>query len=861
MKTTTSENTATVQIRATSIFSDLTEKDFAWLARSYITPDLARRAQIYRVDSQEGARIVGRKATARADYAGLIFPYIWPGESRAREYRLRRDNPDLKRKLDGTTKEDGKYLSPTTGRNILYFPPDTPCKHLTDASVCAVITEGEKKALALSRYFGECGEDRLITGLSGAWNWRGAVGKELNGKGQRQDVKGVIPDFDRIQWNGREVWIVFDANAETDDSVAAARRELAKELTRRGAMVHTLNLPGDVEGVNGIDDLLFNVGADYVAKLFASQTNATTRKSAKRTIGSFVFTADDKGVWAIEVGSPNRMKVCAPLYIEADTRNARGECWGRLLIFRDREEREKGWVMPHSLLAGDKSRYREKLLDMGLAISPGRDAENLLHLYLHDEPGKFALTVDRVGWADSSFVFPDTTIGAKDGERIYLQASSGINNLLETSGTLSQWQENIAHNCISNSRLVFTISAGFAAPLLSLFGISGGGFHFIGNSSVGKSTSQYAAGSVWGGGGKDGYVQTWKSTATGLEYLSEYHNDNLLCLDEIGEANPKEIGQSVYMIANGRGKHRGQAGGGLRKQVTWTVLALSSGEKTLEEHMAEAEQKIKKGQEVRLIDLPADAGAGLGAFEDLHGFDNGKDFSDHLRSASQSYYGTPIRAFLDRLINQRLGVTTRQRFEAYKKQFIAENLKNKSDNVAGRAADRFAVVGFAGVLASEWGITGWPVDEATKAAARLFQDWIVFRGQRDGGEDAGVARVIDFIQRHGSSRFQFIDDDNKPINDDRIINRAGFKKRNQTGEVIEYAISSKLFKDEVCTGLDYQDVARRLHAKGLLKKGDGANLAARYPVKGIPRDRYYVIVISPDDDLEVGQVGHSDNTG
>ena len=35
-----------------------------------------------------------------------------------------------------------------------------------------------------------------------------------------------------------------------------------------------------------------------------------------------------------------------------------------------------------------------------------------------------------------------------------------------------------------------------------------------------------------------------------------------------------------------------------------------------------AAKKVTAGQQVRVIDLPADAGAGLGLFEDLHGFQN-----------------------------------------------------------------------------------------------------------------------------------------------------------------------------------------------------------------------------------------------
>src|SRR5882672_6547606 len=196
----------------------LTAADLAKLGASYLTPGDVAAAQIRRVDTVEGAAIVGRKPTASRDYAGQVFSYIWPGEDRPREFRLRRDNPDLERRADGSIREKEKYLSPPGKGNLLYIPPGTPAEWLTDASIPVTVAEGEKKALALARFYCERGEKRLVIGLPGVWNFRGTVGKTTNSNGKRQDVKGVISDFDRIEWRGREVLIVFDVNVLTDES-------------------------------------------------------------------------------------------------------------------------------------------------------------------------------------------------------------------------------------------------------------------------------------------------------------------------------------------------------------------------------------------------------------------------------------------------------------------------------------------------------------------------------------------------------------------------------------------------------------------------------------------------------------------
>lgn len=79
-------------------------------------------------------------------------------------------------------------------------------------------------------------------GLSGVWGWRGRIGRVLRPNGGYRDLKGVIPDFDRIQWSGRMVFIVFDSDVDRNSDVANARTALSRELLRRGARVRWVNL-------------------------------------------------------------------------------------------------------------------------------------------------------------------------------------------------------------------------------------------------------------------------------------------------------------------------------------------------------------------------------------------------------------------------------------------------------------------------------------------------------------------------------------------------------------------------------------------------------------------------------------------
>ncbi len=170
---------------------------------------------------------------------------------------------------DGKPKLDGKYLGAAKSANRLYIPTGVTPDNLSDVSIPIVVTEGEKKSLALWRL---AHHDTILlrfvpVALPGVWNWRGVIGKTDGPNGERLDVKGPIADLGRIEWKDRTVFIVFDTNVRTNESVSWARKGIARLLASRGADVQFVNLPEDC-GVNGIDDLLASWGRDKVLELF-----------------------------------------------------------------------------------------------------------------------------------------------------------------------------------------------------------------------------------------------------------------------------------------------------------------------------------------------------------------------------------------------------------------------------------------------------------------------------------------------------------------------------------------------------------------------------------------------------------------
>jgi hypothetical protein len=241
--------------------ADLTEVDYQRLAARWITPELAAAAGLRRVDSYIGREMFARKT---GDCAGIIIPYVQPGSNHIEEYRLRVDNPELERRSDGSVRETRKYLQPPGRRNRVYFPPGLPPALLDDPSVLVIITEGEFKAVALWRLatYQTTTPRFIVCSVSGVENWRGSIGKAEGPNGERRDVKGVLPELERIACKGRRFVVAYDADAETNPNVRGARARLMVALTERSTTVGFLEWP-IAEG-KGIDDRIANVGPEKV---------------------------------------------------------------------------------------------------------------------------------------------------------------------------------------------------------------------------------------------------------------------------------------------------------------------------------------------------------------------------------------------------------------------------------------------------------------------------------------------------------------------------------------------------------------------------------------------------------------------
>lgn len=563
---------------------------------------------------------------------------------------------------------------------------------------------------------------------------------------------------------------------------------------------------------------------------------------------------------------PSAQHLSGPFEILAEGRDGDNEGWGLLLRWRDRDGQSHEWIAPRAMMAGEAAELRGRLASGGLYLAPHPGARQaLLEFLARQAPEERLRITHRAGWyfaprGGACFVLPHVVIGVLPKERVKLE-QSGMPNPFRSKGTIEEWRAGVSKRAEGNRLLLLSASMAFAAPLLQLLNMPGGGVHLVGQAQRGKSTALRFAASVWGApDGANSFARSWRSTANALESIAAESNDGLLALDEIGEAEPREVGTSAYMLANGSGKGRAQRDGRARPVQTWSLLLLSTGEKRMIDMIAEAKMQVAAGQEVRLIDLPADAGAGMGLFEALHGAANPGAFAELLTSTMQGQHGTAGPAFLSWLV-PRVAKDASWASEELKPRmldFLSEFTPSGVDGQVRSVSRRFALIAIGGELATEAGVTGWPAKAAWNAAGACLRAWLAARGSSGAREDMeAVRRVQNAISAHGNARLEVWKDARAPEEGDSpmaeatpphearaVMNRLGWRRwmpeaSSPAGGEWRWYFTAAGWA-EITAGLQPGTAAKALHEAGFMPKprtrSDGALIWSRtVKAPGFPR--------------------------
>jgi len=442
------------------------------------------------------------------------------------------------------------------------------------------------------------------------------------------------------------------------------------------------------------------------------------------------------------------VRLCSPVTVIGLCSRSGGSCWGRVVDIQDPDGNMHRLIIDEKEFSGGPARLLRPLLDKGLEVEPiEKAAQSIATLLQSWRPSARFTRVDQLGWTDTGFQAFALGDGRVIGDdRIMFQHQvSDTTNSMHASGSLEDWREAVAAPCIDNPLMILAVSLAFTGPLLWPLSMDGGGFHLRGASSRGKTTLLGVAASVWGA---PSFVQSWRGTDNGIEGIASACSGSLLALDKLHQVSPRIAGEIVYMLANGRGKHRMQTNGQAQPVGRWQLPILSSGEISLEEHMAGGGKQIHAGQAIRLLDISADARR-IGAFDCLHSASGGRVFSEQMQRAVQASYGTAGPAFIKKLMPNLVHRDNLRRFIDRFCESARIDFDLPDDGQVLRALKRFAVTALAGELASKFLVTGWDPGVARSAALDVFRAWLEERDSATRSNiDSAVTRTRDYLAKN-----------------------------------------------------------------------------------------------------------------
>ena len=475
-----------------------------------------------------------------------------------------------------------------------------------------------------------------------------------------------------------------------------------------------------------------------------------------------------------------------------------------------------------------------------------------LNFYLNNFKPEFkAIGVDMVGWqgANETYMLPfvndprNSYLIKQEEKKIeYILQQKGVAlRVLKKKGTLEEWKRTVGQVCRGNHLHSFAILVSLAAPALKLLGEEGGFFHYVGSTSVGKSTILEVSKSVWGYEN----LGSFRVTDSSLESTCKNANDGVIFLDEIAEAKADDLFKIIYMLANGVTKGRADRNGNAKIVTHFTVLAQSTGEIGLEAKLAENKIQVKGGQLMRMAELDADRGKGLNTFDVLNVnpdtgnlFTSGREQAEYLKTNAKENCGVVIDSFLKEVVPKVNDY--KDRLKEAKEKWLKRKLTGTEGVEVARMAKRFSTIFATGVIAINFGIIPHSLEEVEACVDSMFTNWL----ERFGGDSPHefkmmVADLRKLVIEQRNSRFC----NAHPTAEERENlphNKAGYWKmkevRGEDGKVewvlSEFWIDTAVFDREVIKGRDKKAFVPLLVKNGYVKKGNGKGYTqSRRPAK------------------------------
>ncbi len=346
----------------------------------------------------------------------------------------------------------------------------------------------------------------------------------------------------------------------------------------------------------------------------------------------------------------------------------------------------------------------------------------------------------RTGWHNgASFIYPDETFGELSGKLLYDGATQIDPALGLRRGSLEAWKDGLREPSRFSDYLIFTISVGPASALLDIISETEGAvFHLHGTETLGAGKSKSSSGKTTAtrtgistmSRCEKSDLFTFAITERAVEDFCFCHNHLAVALDEEGRGadsggttSKVKTAKLPYLIPGGRGTVRSNKAtqdAGLRN-LSWSVLALSTGESPLDGHYS---IQRKEGQQVRMIGIPVQPGSKGGIFNRIEGTpieisQKCKHLVRKVETTIGENYGVAMPEYLRELVRHRPELRPRIKkiIDGFVKKVGAD-----TEPWQRRFAEKFGIVLAGAILMSEYKVAPWTRKRARHAITRLYRN-------------------------------------------------------------------------------------------------------------------------------------------
>ena len=323
-----------------------------------------------------------------------------------------------------------------------------------------------------------------------------------------------------------------------------------------------------------------------------------------------------------------------------------------------------------------------------------------------------AFVVDRLGWNGEHYAYGNDIISPAA-----LNSQPAVNVVPHnpkfcTKGSLDDFWEPLIPLIKKQDLLLVSCATAFLPPILDIVASKFGAvpnpiYDWCGPPGVGKTIGAILLpGSIWGSNGSNlGFGESWYMTEGGLEEHLQRHRDSLLCLDEANTAQqgPKGpdqvIPQSIFALSDGRAKVRHSKFGSQQPDARLVVMSTSN-----DPISVVGSKRKAKAVSDRCITINVADNRPYGVLSHLpDGYDDAAQVMDALKCHTANSHGAPIRAFLQKLVDER---HANQDKLATRIHQFTEELKQKVQDLKPdqeRRFKSFALAYSAGRLARSYG--------------------------------------------------------------------------------------------------------------------------------------------------------------